>query len=54
MNRMFYFCKDLQSIYIPSFNIDNVEDMGEMFYSCSNLEFIDLSSFNTKNVKSMN
>ena len=50
---MFFYCENIESIDLSSFNSRNVEYMNQMFYGCSNLKDIKLSSLNTKNVKDM-
>ena len=41
------------SLYLKSFNTQNVINMEWMFGNCSSLRIIDLTSFNMKNVKNM-
>ena len=47
MDMMFYFCENLNSIDLSSFDTKKVTNMSDMFRNCENLQNLDLSSFDT-------
>ena len=53
LNKLFYCCNGISSIYFKKFFKINVIDMSFMFYKCSSLIKLDLSSYNTSNVTDM-
>lgn len=53
MNHMFYFCSNLTSLDLSSFDTSNVTDMAYMFNSCRSLTTLDSSNFNTSKVTNM-
>ena len=54
LSEMFYNCKSLVKVYMPSFYGNNITKMKNMFDSCLNLEkIIFLRSLNTKSLKNM-
>ena len=53
MSGMFWYCSNLTSLDLSSFNTSNVTLMYSMFYECPNLTSLDLSSFDTSNVTDM-
>ena len=54
MYQMFYFCSNLTSLDVSSFDTSNVTDMGYMFYNCNSLTSLTLSNFDTSKVTNMN
>ena len=50
---MFYYCSNLTSLDLSSFNTSNVTNMTNMFYECRNLTSLDLSLFNTSKITIM-
>ena len=53
MDTMFYYCSDLTSLDLSSFNTSKVSSMVGMFEYCESLTSLDLSSFNTSKVTNM-
>ena len=53
MSGMFYYCYNLTSLDVSSFNTSKVIDMSGMFKYCSGLTSLDVSSFDTSNVTQM-
>ena len=53
MSSMFYWCYDLTTLDLSSFDTKNVTDMSSMFYWCSDLTTLNVSNFDTKNVTDM-
>ena len=53
MSRMFYYCSNLKSLDLSSFNTSNVTTMSNMFNQCINLESLNISSFDTSKVTDM-
>ena len=53
LNKLFYYCTGISSVYFKKFFKINVIDMSFMFYKCSSLIKLDLSSYNTTNVTDM-
>ena len=53
MSYMFWYCTNLTSLDLSSFNTSKVTNMSNMFKSCPSLTSLDLSSFNTSKVTNM-
>ena len=53
MSYMFWYCSNLTSLDLSSFNTSKVTNMSNMFKSCPSLTSLDLSSFNTAKVTNM-
>ena len=53
MMDMFYYCSNLTSLDVSSFDTSNVADMVSLFAGCSSLTSLDLRSFDTSNVTLM-
>ena len=51
--KMFYNCRNLQSVYFSNKEITSLTNMNMMFYNCSSLEDVELSYFNTSLVEDM-
>jgi surface protein len=47
MSSMFYYCYNLESLDLSSWNTSNVTTVSQAFYNCSKLANLDLSSFDT-------
>ena len=54
MKNMFFYCINLTSLDLSSFDTSNVTNMEGMFYECSGLTSLDISNFDTSKVTSMN
>ena len=50
---MFYQCKSLLTIYLNSFNTENLLSSSYMFYECHSIESLNLSSFITSQIKNI-
>ncbi len=53
MSRMFYDCRNLQTLDISSFDTGNVTDMSQMFGGCERLVMLNLGKLHTQNVQKM-
>ena len=53
MAYMFYYCTNLTSLDVSSFDTSNVTDMSGMFDNCKSLTSLDVSNLDTQNVKNM-
>ena len=53
INYMFFYCTNLQSVDLSSFDTSKVTNMIGLFGQCTNLQSVDLSSFDTSKVTSM-
>ncbi len=54
MSRTFYYCSNLTTLDLSSFDTSNVIKMNNMFSYCVTLTTLDLSNFDTSKVTSMN
>jgi len=54
MNSMFYYCENLQTVDVGSFNTESLVNMSGMFSNCSALTALDITNFNTENVTDLN
>ena len=54
MSYMFWYCTNLTSLDLSSFNTSKVTNMSSMFESCTNLTSLDVTSFDTSKVTDMN
>ena len=52
-NKLFYYCKCIESICFKKFYRNNVTNMSGMFNGCSSLKELNLNNFNTNNVTYM-
>ena len=52
-NKLFYYCKCIESICFKKFYRNNVTNMFRMFSECSSLKELNLNNFNTNNVTNM-
>ena len=53
MRDMFYYCKNITSLDLSSFNTSNVTSLFGTFEGCKNLESLNVSTWDTSNVTSM-
>ena len=53
LNKLFYYCKSIESINFKRFYRANIIDMSYMFCGCTCLKKINFSNFNTNNVTDM-
>ena len=53
MSSMFYYCYNLESLDLSSWNTSNVTTISQAFYNCSKLTNLDLSSFDTSSNTNM-
>ena len=53
LEKLFYDCKCIDSIFFKKFYRNNITDMSYMFYGCSSLKELNLNNFNTNNVTDM-
>ena len=52
--KLFYKCREINSISFKRFDRININDMSYMFDGCSSINELNLSNFNTNNVTNMN
>ena len=52
-NKLFYYCRCIESIDFKNFNREDITDMSYMFYECNSLKELSFSQFISKNVKDM-
>ena len=52
--KLFFYCRCIESIYFKKFYRTNINNMNRMFYECSSLKELNLNNFNTNNVIYMN
>ncbi len=53
MSGMFYYCYNLTSLDLSTFDTSKVTNMSNMFYGCQGIPSLDLSNFDTSNVTNM-
>ena len=53
LSLMFYYCENLESIDLSSYNTTNITNMAFMFCECLNLKYVNLTSFKSNNAINM-
>ena len=53
LEKLFYDCKCMESIYFKKFYRNNIKNMSTMFSECSLLKELNINNFNTNNVTNM-